>query len=94
MANRVCSIPSVELDGQLTILVLDTYNQKKKKKSRVDKQNIKVSCPLLKFQTNSIQVQNPLNERKATPQQVNTVAIALVLFIDGYHYFHISFKDY
>lgn len=92
MANRVCSIPSVELDGQLIILVLDTYNQKKK--PRVDKQNIKVSCPLLKFQTNSIQDQNPLNERKATPQQVNTVAIALVLFIDGYHYFHISFKDY
>lgn len=63
----------------------------------MDKQNIKVSCPLLKFQNNSIQVQNPLNERKATPQQVNTVdivAIALVLFIDGYHYFHISFKDY
>lgn len=68
MANRVCSFPSVELDGQLTILVLIHII---KKISRVDEQKIKVICPILIFRTNSFQVQNPLNERKATNTSVS-----------------------
>lgn len=93
MASRVCSIPSFELDGQLTILLLDTCNQKNITPG--DEQKIKVSCPLLRSQTcNDLQDQNPLNEREITPQQVSTIVIALVLSKDGYYCFLVSFKDY
>lgn len=58
MADTVCSIPSVELDEQLTVLLLETHNQKI---SKVDKQKIKISCLLLVFQTSCPQDQNPVH---------------------------------
>lgn len=85
MPNREGSIPGIDFDEQLTISLLDKHN---KKISRADEQKIMVSGPgpLPIFQTcNSSQDQNPVNEREAMPQQLNTTVIALVFFKDHYH---------
>lgn len=91
MAKRMCNIPSDELDGQLIILLLNTYNKKNTK----GRQAGDVSCLLLSFQTcNSTQDQTLVNKRGTTPQQVNSIVVSLVLSKDGFYHFLISFKDY